>query len=45
MLLMIVGVTLAGSKIQEYVALEPGESITGKITEIYSSNPIDCIRR
>ena len=44
-LLMIVGVTLAASKIQEYIALEPGESITGKITEIYTSNPIDCISR
>ena len=45
MLLIIVGVTLAGSGIQEYIALELGERITGKVTEIYMTNPVDCLRR
>ena len=45
MLLMIVGASLAVSKIQEYIALEPGERITVIVTEIYMTNPMDCLRR
>ena len=28
-----------------YYALEPGQNVTGKVTEIYAVNAIDCILR
>ena len=33
------------SRIDEYTVLETGQNITGKVTAIYMTNPMDCIRR
>ena len=45
LLLEIVYWIQATSRIEEYTALEPGQNITGKVTEIYMTNPMVCIRR
>ena len=45
MLVMTVCCIQSISRVEEYPALEPGQNITGKVTEIYMTNPIDCIRR
>ena len=44
-LLMSVFWIQAASRREEYTALEPGQNITGKVAEISTINPMDCIRR
>ena len=45
LLLMTVCWIEATSRIQEYIALEPGQNINGKVTEVSTVNIMDCIRR
>ena len=45
LVLLMVYCTQATSRIDEYIALQPGQNITGKVTEIYIANLMDCIRR
>ena len=44
-LLMTVCWVQGSSRIEEYIALQLGQNITGKVTDIYIDNPMSCIRR
>ena len=44
-LLLTVSWIEATIRTEKYTALKPGENITGKITEIYTSTRMDCNRR
>ena len=45
LLLLTVCWIKATTRRQEYTALELGQNITGKVTEISTVNPMECIKR